>query len=43
MLNVLGWNESAIGFFRKHGATLLEDWKTARFDGDAVQVLAARQ
>jgi GNAT superfamily N-acetyltransferase len=43
MLNVLGWNQSAIGFFKKNGATLLEDWKTARFDGDAVQVLAARR
>jgi GNAT superfamily N-acetyltransferase len=43
MLNVLGWNQPAIGFFSNHGATLLEDWKTARFDGDAVQVLAARK
>jgi ribosomal protein S18 acetylase RimI-like enzyme len=43
MLNVLGWNQSAIGFFRTHGAKLLGDWKTARFDGDAAQVLAARQ
>ena len=43
MLNVLGWNESAIGFFRKHGATLLEDWKTARIDGNDLQILAARQ
>src|ERR1700674_5200817 len=25
MLNVLGWNQSAIEFFQKHGATLLGD------------------
>src|SRR5207302_6149703 len=29
MLNVLGWNQSAIEFFQKHGATLLGDWRTA--------------
>ena len=43
MLNVLGWNQSAIEFFQKHGATLLGDWRTACFDGDAMQVLAARR
>lgn len=42
MLNVLGWNQSAIEFFRKRGATFLEDWKTARFDREAVEVLAAK-
>jgi GNAT superfamily N-acetyltransferase len=41
MLNVLGWNRPAIEFFRKHRATLLEDWKTACFDGEALQILAA--
>jgi ribosomal protein S18 acetylase RimI-like enzyme len=41
MLNVLGWNRSAIEFFRKHRATLLDDWKTACFDGEALQILAA--
>jgi GNAT superfamily N-acetyltransferase len=40
MLNVLEWNRPAIEFFRKHGATLLDDWKTARFDGEALQILA---
>ena len=43
MLNVLGWNQSAIEFFQKRGATMLEDWRTACFDGDALQVLAARR
>jgi GNAT superfamily N-acetyltransferase len=43
MLNVLGWNQSAIKFFQKHGATLLGDWRTACFDGDALQVLATRR
>jgi GNAT superfamily N-acetyltransferase len=42
MLNVLGWNQPAIEFFRKRGARFLEDWKTARFDREAVQVLAAK-
>jgi GNAT superfamily N-acetyltransferase len=40
MLNVLAWNQPAIEFFRKRGATLLEDWKTARFDGEALKILA---
>jgi GNAT superfamily N-acetyltransferase len=39
ILNVLGWNLPAIEFFRKHGATLLDDWKTACFDGEALQIL----
>jgi GNAT superfamily N-acetyltransferase len=43
MLNVLGWNQSAIEFFQKRGATMLEDWRTACFDGDALEVLAARR
>jgi hypothetical protein len=37
---VLGWNRPAIEFFRKRGATLLDDWKTACFDGEPLQVLA---
>jgi GNAT superfamily N-acetyltransferase len=41
MLNVLGWNQPAIEFFRKHRATLLDDWKTACFDGEALEILAA--
>jgi len=43
MLNVLGWNQPAIEFFRKHHATLLDDWKTACFEGEALQTLAARR
>jgi GNAT superfamily N-acetyltransferase len=39
MLNVLGWNQPAIEFFRKHGATFLDDWKTACLDGEALQIL----
>ena len=41
MLNVLGWNRPAIEFFRKHGATWLDDWKTACLVGEALQALAA--
>ena len=42
MLNVLGWNQPAIEFFRKRGATLFEDWRTACFDGNALQGLVGR-
>jgi hypothetical protein len=34
-------NRPAIEFFRKHRATLLDDWKTACFDGEALQIMAA--
>ena len=33
---VLDWNESAIGFYRRLGATLLEDWRICRLTGDAL-------
>ncbi len=39
MLNVLAWNRPAIEFFRKHNATFLDDWKTARLDREALQSL----
>ena len=29
---VLDWNESAIGFYRSLGATLLTDWRVCRMD-----------
>ena len=37
---VLDWNESAIGFYRKLGATALNDWTTYRLTGGALARLA---
>jgi GNAT superfamily N-acetyltransferase len=37
---VLDWNESAIGFYRRLGAKLLEDWRICRLTGDALTSLA---
>jgi GNAT superfamily N-acetyltransferase len=38
---VLDWNENAIGFYRKLGARLLEDWRICRVTGEALQKLAS--
>ena len=37
---VLDWNESAIGFYRKLGATALSNWTTYRLTGEALARLA---
>ncbi len=39
--NVLDWNESAIGFYRRQGANLLPDWRVCRLEGEALAKLAA--
>ena len=39
--NVLDWNEPAIGFYQRLGATVLPDWRTCRLTGDALKRLAA--
>jgi GNAT superfamily N-acetyltransferase len=39
---VLDWNAAAIGFYRKLGAELKEEWKTCRLTGAALEALAAR-
>jgi len=39
---VLDWNSAAIGFYRKLGAELKEEWKTCRVAGTALELLAAR-
>ena len=39
--NVLDWNEPAIGFYRRHGAHLLPDWRVCRLEGEALAKLAA--
>src|SRR5262245_58311010 len=38
---VLDWNAPAIGFYRRLGASLLEDWRLCRLTGDALTRLAA--
>jgi GNAT superfamily N-acetyltransferase len=38
---VLDWNESAVDFYRKLGATPLEDWTVFRVAGSALQRLAS--
>ena len=40
--SVLDWNEPAIGFYKKLGATLLDEWKICRVTGDAIGELADR-
>ena len=37
---VLDWNEPAIGFYKKLGATPLDDWTIFRVTGDALKELA---
>ena len=41
--SVLDWNEGAIGFYQKMGATLLPDWRICRVAGPALQALGAPQ
>jgi ribosomal protein S18 acetylase RimI-like enzyme len=38
--SVLDWNEPAIGFYRKLGATPMSEWTTFRLTGDALKRLA---
>jgi GNAT superfamily N-acetyltransferase len=38
--SVLDWNEPAIGFYKRLGARLMDDWTTCRLDGEALKVLA---
>ena len=37
--SVLDWNESAIGFYEKIGATVLPDWRICRVTGEALAAL----
>jgi GNAT superfamily N-acetyltransferase len=37
---VLDWNQSAINFYNKLGATFLDEWKAACLIGDALQTAA---
>ena len=38
---VLDWNEAAIGFYRKLGAEMKDEWKACRVTGAALAALAA--
>ena len=38
---VLDWNENAIGFYKKLGAQLMDDWRICRVTGLALERLAA--
>jgi GNAT superfamily N-acetyltransferase len=38
---VLDWNQPAIDFYKKMGATVLPDWRVVRVSGDALEQLAA--
>ena len=38
--SVLDWNEPAIGFYRKLGAAVMEDWRICRLTGDTLAALA---
>lgn len=40
---VLDWNESAIGFYQRMGATVLPDWRICRVTGDALSQMAAHK
>ena len=37
---VLDWNQPAIDFYKRLGATLHEDWRAVRLEGEALQRLA---
>ncbi|MBW4440715.1 MAG: GNAT family N-acetyltransferase [Plectolyngbya sp. WJT66-NPBG17] len=37
---VLDWNESAIGFYKRMGATVLPDWRICRVTGEALSQMA---
>ncbi len=36
---VLDWNENAIGFYKKLGARVMDDWRICRVTGDELQAL----
>jgi GNAT superfamily N-acetyltransferase len=38
--SVLDWNEPAIGFYQRMGATVLPDWRICRVTGEAIQTMS---
>ena len=41
--SVLDWNERAIGFYEKLGATVMPDWRICRVTGEQLQRMARAQ
>ncbi|MGA7936441.1 MAG: GNAT family N-acetyltransferase [Kovacikia sp.] len=41
--SVLDWNESAIAFYTKIGASILPDWRICRITGDALENLVQQK
>jgi GNAT superfamily N-acetyltransferase len=41
--SVLDWNEPSIGFYKKLGATPMDEWTTFRLTGEALERLAGEQ
>ena len=41
--SVLDWNEAEIGFYKKLGATPMDEWTVFRVTGDALRQLAAQK
>ena len=40
MLRVLGWNDTAIQFYKKMNATFLDDRRTVCLKGNALRIVA---
>ena len=40
--SVLDWNQNAIGFYERMGATVMPDWRICRVTGPALAAFAAR-
>ena len=40
--SVLDWNEPALGFYRRLGATPMTEWTVQRLTGDPLRALASR-
>ena len=40
--SVLDWNENAIRFYEKMGATVMPEWRICRVAGETLQAFAAR-
>jgi GNAT superfamily N-acetyltransferase len=39
--SVLSWNDPAVGFYRRLGATVMDDWRICRVTGEALERLAS--
>ena len=41
--SVLDWNAPAIGFYKRLGAAVMEDWRMCRLTGDTLRALAVQK